>query len=77
MRMYAMWHVPHYVLLLFNIVSALFTFISFQVYVINFIIISLKTLYNNIAPIYICPLTHVLILDSSIINTYANIIDCL
>ena len=40
-----------------------------------------KTLYlyhwkHSMVPIYICPLTHVLILDASIINTYSEIIDC-
>ena len=35
-----------YVSLVFNIISVLFAFISYHVYVINFILISLKTFYS-------------------------------
>ena len=54
------------------IISVLFAFISFHIYVINFVTISLK---RSIVPIYICPLTHVLILGISVVNTCIETID--
>ena len=65
----------NYILLVFNIISILD--------VIQFLLIS--SLYNKIhhyvpenifkVSIHLCPLTNVLILDASIINTCAEIID--
>ena len=53
------------------IICALFVFISFYVYSMNFVPISLKTFYSAI----LCPLTLVLILEISVVDTCAETID--